>query len=175
MSVTSADQTGGATTFLNVNTSTGNSASPSVSVSSLSSRLCMGGFTSGGNFSSSTSGTDINHNNTGNLSSAAANQGAGSLTALTYTTTDALCGLRSSAVSRAHDRRRRHQPSRPPLAKIRPGRPAPAMGPGTATGVTEVVKEFPGSPVSVLIPTLRPKASAWSSASSKAKAAKTAT
>jgi len=27
--------------------------------------------------------------------------------------------------------RRRHQPSRPPLAKIRPGRPAPAMGPGT--------------------------------------------
>src|SRR5215831_17757389 len=29
-------------------------------------------------------------------------------------------------------RRRRHQPSRPPPAKIRPGRPAPAMGPGTA-------------------------------------------
>jgi hypothetical protein len=28
--------------------------------------------------------------------------------------------------------RRRHQPSRPPLAKIRPGRPAPTMGPGTA-------------------------------------------
>ena len=28
-------------------------------------------------------------------------------------------------------RRRRHQPRRPPLAKIRPGRPAPAMGPGT--------------------------------------------
>jgi hypothetical protein len=27
--------------------------------------------------------------------------------------------------------RRRHQPRRPPLAKIRPGRPAPAMGPGT--------------------------------------------
>jgi hypothetical protein len=25
----------------------------------------------------------------------------------------------------------RHQASRPPLAKIRPGRPAPAMGPGT--------------------------------------------
>ena len=31
--------------------------------------------------------------------------------------------------------RRRHQPSRPPPAKIRPGRPAPAMGPGTAAGV----------------------------------------
>jgi len=30
--------------------------------------------------------------------------------------------------------RRRHQPRRPPLAKIRPGRPAPAMGPGTADG-----------------------------------------
>ena len=28
---------------------------------------------------------------------------------------------------------RRHQPRRPALAKIRPGRPAPAMGPGTAT------------------------------------------
>jgi hypothetical protein len=28
--------------------------------------------------------------------------------------------------------RRRHQPRRPSLAKIRPGRPAPAMGPGTA-------------------------------------------
>src|SRR6516164_1019037 len=28
-------------------------------------------------------------------------------------------------------RRRRHQPRRPPLAKIRPGRPAPTMGPGT--------------------------------------------
>ena len=27
--------------------------------------------------------------------------------------------------------RRRHQPRRPPPAKIRPGRPAPAMGPGT--------------------------------------------
>ena len=27
--------------------------------------------------------------------------------------------------------RRRHQPRRPPLAKIRPGSPAPAMGPGT--------------------------------------------
>jgi hypothetical protein len=34
--------------------------------------------------------------------------------------------------------RRRHQPSRPPLAKIRPGSPAPAMGPGTAdTASTE--------------------------------------
>ena len=31
--------------------------------------------------------------------------------------------------------RRRHQQRRPPLAKIRPGRPAPAMGPGTAAEV----------------------------------------
>src|SRR5258708_5178989 len=32
--------------------------------------------------------------------------------------------------------RRRHHPRRPPLAKIRPGSPAPAMGPGTEeTGV----------------------------------------
>ena len=29
--------------------------------------------------------------------------------------------------------RRRHQPRRPPLAKISPGRPAPAIGPGTGT------------------------------------------
>jgi hypothetical protein len=28
--------------------------------------------------------------------------------------------------------RRRHQPGSPPPAKIRPGRPAPATGPGTA-------------------------------------------
>jgi len=36
--------------------------------------------------------------------------------------------------------RRRHQPRRPPTAKIRPGRPAPAMGPGTGTpaGSTQI-------------------------------------
>src|SRR5262245_63013914 len=33
--------------------------------------------------------------------------------------------------SRAHAVRRRHQPSRPPPAKISPGSPAPATGPGT--------------------------------------------
>ena len=38
-------------------------------------------------------------------------------------------------------RRRRHQPRRPPLAKIRPGRPAPAMGPGTGDATRpEVLK-----------------------------------
>ena len=37
--------------------------------------------------------------------------------------------------------RRRHQPRRPPLAKIRPGRPAPAMGPGTALGLMSAVRE----------------------------------
>jgi hypothetical protein len=36
------------------------------------------------------------------------------------------------AVAQAVFFRRRHQPRRLPLAKIRPGRPAPAMGPGTA-------------------------------------------
>jgi hypothetical protein len=35
--------------------------------------------------------------------------------------------------------RRRHQPRRPPLAKIRPGRPAPAIGPGTGGSVTVTV------------------------------------
>src|SRR5262245_65007829 len=36
--------------------------------------------------------------------------------------------------------RRRHQPRRPPPAKIRPGNPAPAMGPGTV----EVTDQVPG-------------------------------
>src|SRR5262249_22429503 len=36
--------------------------------------------------------------------------------------------------------RRRHQPSRPPPAKIRPGSPAPAMGPGTGE-VSVTMKE----------------------------------
>jgi hypothetical protein len=40
-----------------------------------------------------------------------------------------MCGLRRSA--QAIFFRRRHQARRPPLAKIRPGRPAPAMGPDT--------------------------------------------
>jgi len=48
-------------------------------------------------------------------------------------TTYADCAVRSSGDFSC---RRRHQPRRPPLAKIRPGRPAPAMGPGTgAAGV----------------------------------------
>jgi hypothetical protein len=38
--------------------------------------------------------------------------------------------------------RRRHQPSRPPLAKIRPGRPDPMIGPGT--GVVVVTDQVPG-------------------------------
>jgi hypothetical protein len=37
-------------------------------------------------------------------------------------------------ITRPGNRRRRHQPRRPPLAKIRPGSPAPTIGPGTATG-----------------------------------------
>src|SRR5262249_46361422 len=36
-------------------------------------------------------------------------------------------------IGRIYERgRRRHQPRRPPLAKTKPGSPAPAMGPGTA-------------------------------------------
>ena len=34
-------------------------------------------------------------------------------------------------------RRRRHQLRRPPLARIKPGRPAPRMGPGTTTNADE--------------------------------------
>jgi hypothetical protein len=40
---------------------------------------------------------------------------------------------RALALFQAVRRRRRHQPRRPPLAKISPGTPAPTMGPGTAT------------------------------------------
>src|SRR5262245_20846191 len=40
--------------------------------------------------------------------------------------------------------RRRHQPSRPPPARIRPGRPAPAMGPGTGP---KYCSQIPGFPV----------------------------
>ena len=36
--------------------------------------------------------------------------------------------------------RRRHQPRKPPPAKIRPGSPAPAIGPGTAAAATVTVK-----------------------------------
>src|SRR5262249_59386883 len=35
--------------------------------------------------------------------------------------------------------RRRHQPRTPPLAKIRPGSPAPATGPGVGTGGSAVM------------------------------------
>src|SRR5262245_1730093 len=42
--------------------------------------------------------------------------------------------------------RRRHQARRPPLAKIRPGMPAPAMGPGTAEG------DVPSSPAPTMGP-----------------------
>src|SRR5437879_1455774 len=44
-----------------------------------------------------------------------------------------LCSLRSHGQTPASALRRlrRHQPNRPPLANIRPGRPAPAIGPGT--------------------------------------------
>jgi len=39
--------------------------------------------------------------------------------------------------------RRRHQPRRPPLAKIRPGRPAPAIGPGNAIAVPKAKACWP--------------------------------
>jgi hypothetical protein len=38
--------------------------------------------------------------------------------------------------------RRRHQPRRPLLAKIRPGIPAPTIGPGTAAGVAGAENAF---------------------------------
>ena len=52
----------------------------------------------------------------------------------------AIAGCRKRRVQTAPDAqaiffRRRHQPSRPLAAKIRPGSPAPAMGPGTVAKV----------------------------------------
>ena len=44
------------------------------------------------------------------------------------------------AGAKAIFRRRRHQPRRPALARIRPGKPAPAMGPRTAVIVAENVE-----------------------------------
>ena len=45
-----------------------------------------------------------------------------------------------SRLAQAVFRRRRHQPRRPPPAKIKPGNPAPTMGPGTGTpGMKESV------------------------------------
>jgi len=40
--------------------------------------------------------------------------------------------------------RRRHQPRRPPLAKIRPRSPAPAIGPGTGYGSCGIDQDRPG-------------------------------
>src|SRR6516164_7348959 len=42
-----------------------------------------------------------------------------------------------TAFAQAVRRRRRHQARRPPPAKIRPGSPAPAIGPGTLSPVSE--------------------------------------
>jgi hypothetical protein len=55
--------------------------------------------------------------------------------AMTYTAYPMRCGGAARADAQAIFCRRRHQPIRPPLAKIRPGSPAPAMGPGTACNV----------------------------------------
>src|SRR5262245_12353628 len=61
-------------------------------------------------------------------------------------------------------RRRRHQPKRPPLAKIRPGRPAPAMGPGTfmapsnpciSPSIPSVKKRVSGLPLLPPVPNSR--------------------
>src|SRR5262245_18163931 len=47
--------------------------------------------------------------------------------------------LQWGRITHAAFRRRRRQPRRPPLAKIRPGRPAPAMGPGIGAGGSAVM------------------------------------
>ena len=60
----------------------------------------------------------------------------------------AIAGCRKRRVQIALDaqaifRRRRHQPRRPPPAKIRPGSPAPTTGPGTAVSSWPLISPPP--------------------------------
>src|SRR5215469_17078029 len=58
----------------------------------------------------------------------------------------AICAFEYTAsLVQAIFRRRRHQPRRPPPAKIRPGRPAPAMGPGTGAVMLKVAWNVAGA------------------------------
>jgi len=50
-----------------------------------------------------------------------------------------VCGL--AAESQSIFCRRRHQTSKPPPAKVRPGRPEPMMGPGTGVSAPDVAKK----------------------------------
>jgi len=61
-----------------------------------------------------------------------------------------VCGPPPLPYAQAIFFRRRHQPRRPPLAKIRPGTPAPAMGAGTVANVSVSV-------CVVLVPGWKPK------------------
>jgi hypothetical protein len=55
----------------------------------------------------------------------------------------------------AGDRRRRHQPRRPPLAKMRPGSPAPAMGTGVGKARSETVSKARSETGAKLIKNIR--------------------
>src|SRR5262245_65892607 len=65
-----------------------------------------------------------------------------------FTAANDMCGL-CLPEAQSIACRRRHQPRRPPPAKMRPGRPAPAMGPGTGTGaagsVMIVARRYPAA------------------------------
>src|ERR1700704_5288710 len=63
-----------------------------------------------------------------------------------------LPSLRGYAAASAF-RFRRHKPSRPPPAMIRPGRPAPAMGPGTALD-SEMKLKSPKPTVATSLPVI---------------------
>lgn len=76
LAVVGADQTGGTTTFRNATTNTGNSTTAGVTVTSAVGDIVFAAYTAVGNFTSG-SGTDIGHNNTGNLAAAASNWDAG--------------------------------------------------------------------------------------------------
>jgi hypothetical protein len=82
-SFVAADQTGGSTTFRNVNPVTGSGTPNSVGITSAAGEKIFAGHVSLGNFSSG-SGTDIGHLNTGNICSGAGNWDLNSGSPLTY-------------------------------------------------------------------------------------------
>lgn len=82
-SVVGADQTGGATTFHNVASNTGNTSPNSVAITAGAGEMIFAAHVIDGNFAAQGGGTDIGHNNGGNVDSAAANYDTGSDT-LTY-------------------------------------------------------------------------------------------
>jgi hypothetical protein len=83
LSVVGADQTGGTTTFHDYTTNTGTSGLATVTATDAAGQIAFATHGTPNNFVTA-SGTDIGHDNTGNLSSAAANFDTAVNATLTY-------------------------------------------------------------------------------------------